>query len=267
MKVRNRVWDIIETAQPQDTLSLAFDIFIITLILLNILAVIIGSINTVAQQFEFWLSGFEVFSVMIFTAEYLFRLWSCVSDPRYRQPFIGRLKFMLRPLVLMDLLAILPFYLLFLDADARFLRLFRILRLLRLAKLYRYSTSLKILSQVLKAKKEELILTGVLIVIILIVASSLVYFFEHPVQPQAFPNIPATMWWGIVTLSTIGYGDVFPITAAGRLITSFIAILGIGMFALPAGILGAGFIEIIQNNQANQCQKKVYCPYCGHRLE
>jgi len=267
MKLRNRVWAIVDTAQPQDTLSLAFDIFIITLILLNVLAVIIGSVATVAQRFEFWLNSFEVCSVMIFTVEYFFRLWSCVSEPRYQRPFIGRLKFMLHPLVLMDLLAILPFYLFFLDADARFLRVFRILRLLRLAKLYRYSTSLKILAQVLQAKKEELILTGVLIVIILTVASSLVYFFEHPVQPQAFPNIPATMWWGIVTLSTIGYGDVFPITTVGRVITSLIAILGIGMFALPAGILGAGFIEVIQKNQANQYQKKLYCPYCGQRLE
>ena len=174
---------------------------------------------------------------------------------------------MLQPLVLIDLGAILPFYLFFLDTDARFLRIFRTLSLLRLAKLQRYLISLKLLSQVFEAKKEELILTGVLMMIILVVTSSLVYFVEHPVQPQAFPNIPATLWWGIVTLSTIGYGDVFPITPMGKLITSFIAFLGMGMFALPAGILGAGFVEIIQKNQTDKCPQKIYCPYCGQRLE
>jgi voltage-gated potassium channel len=116
---------------------------------------------------------------------------------------------------------------------------------------------------VFKAKKEELILTSVLMCFILIISSCFVYYFESPVQPEAFPDIPATLWWAIVTLTTIGYGDVFPITIPGKFITSLIAILGIGMFALPAGILGAGFVETIQKKQA----AKKRCPHCGQLLE
>ena len=100
-------------------------------------------------------------------------------------------------------------------------------------------------------------------ILILVIASCLVYYCENSIQPKAFPDIPSTMWWGIVTLTTIGYGDVFPITIPGKILTSIIAVLGIGLFALPAGILGSGFVEEIQNER----NQKKFCPYCGKLIE
>lgn len=262
MRLKARVWEIVEVAKPGDKLSVIFDTFMLCLILLNVLAIILGTVQVIAHRFGTFLTGFEICSVAIFTLEYLARLWSCTEDKRYSHPVKGRLKLMVRPLIIIDLLAILPFYLLFLDLDTRFLRLFRTLRLIRVAKIHRYYDTLHIMTAVFKAKKEELILTSVLMCFILIISSCFVYYFEKPVQPEAFPDIPATLWWAIVTLTTIGYGDVFPITIPGKFVTSLIAILGIGMFALPAGILGAGFVETIQKKRVAQ-----RCPHCGQLLE
>jgi len=149
--------------------------------------------------------------------------------------------------VLIDLLAILPFYLpMIIPLDLRFIRAIRLLRLFRIFKIGRYSKSLNVLKDVIRNKKEELVLIIFVVLIMLVIFSSLMYFVERDVQPEAFASIPHAMWWAIITLTTVGYGDVYPITVLGKILGAMIAFLGIGMFALPAGILGSGLIEAIQ---------------------
>jgi len=232
------------------------------LIFLNVGAVIIGTVEGIHTEYATLLYNFEVISVIIFTVEYLARLWSCVADSRFSKLIKGRLHFMVRPLSLIDLIAILPFYLPLLGIDLRFIRILRLLRILRVAKLGRYSDSLQLMVAVIRSKKEELILTIVVLLFLLVISSSLMYYAEHSVQPVEFSSIPATMWWSVVTLTTVGYGDAYPLTAVGKLIASVIAILGIGMFALPTGVIGAGFIEEIQKQKST----KVKCPHCGEEI-
>ena len=186
---------------------------------------------------------------MIFTAEYLARVWACTTDPRFPEPIRGRIRFMLRPMSLLDLVAILPFYISAFSSNTSFLRMFRMLRILRLLRISRYSRALRTMLNVLWESREELAITVMILLFVLVSVSCLVYYVEHPVQPEAFPDIPTTLWWGVVTLTTIGYGDVFPITTEGRIFTALFAVLGIGVFAIPAGILTSGFVDALQNNK------------------
>lgn len=261
-RIRRRTWEIVEAAKPGDKASRVFDIFILTLIVFNVLAVIVASVSSVWAKYGPWLWKFEIFSVTIFTIEYVARMWSCTMIPRYRDPVTGRFRFALRGMQVIDLVAILPFYLPFLGIDLRGLRAFRLLRLLRIGKFGRYSKSLQLIKNVFREKKEELVLTVALMTILLIVSSSLLFYCERTAQPDVFTSIPATMWWAVATLTTVGYGDIYPVTLLGKLCGSVVAILGIGMFALPTGILGAGFVEEIQKAKAGN--KK--CPHCGEPL-
>ncbi len=238
-----RVQEILETAQEDDRASRAFDIFIITLISLNVVAVVletVAGIRESAGAFFFW---FETVSIAVFTFEYVLRIWSCTVVSGHASPLVGRVRYALRPMLLIDLLAIAPAYLTMLPIDLRFLRALRVLRVFRLLKLHRYSVALQTLSRVLVGKKEELVITLFTLLLLLLISSSLMYYAEHDAQPNVFTSIPAAMWWGVATLATVGYGDVYPITPLGKLLAGVVAVLGIGMFALPAGILGGAFVE------------------------
>jgi len=238
--------------------------FITTLIVLNVLAVILETVHSLFEPAKTFFLVFEIISLTLFTIEYIARIWICTLDPVFQDPVRGRIRFALTPLAIIDLIAIMPFYLLtYLTFDPRFLRVFRLFRLLRALKLARYSESFDFLTTVIIRKKEELFLSVFIELILLIIASSLMYFVENPVQPETFSSIPSAMWWGVATLTTVGYGDVFPITTAGKFLGSIIAILGIGFFAIPAGILAAGFGEEIQNRK----HRTSTCPHCGKSLE
>ncbi len=261
MSVRRRVHEIVAVAGPGDTLSRVFDVSIVALILLNVAAMIFESVAVIREAMGSAFTIFEYISVIIFSLEYLFRIWSCVEDPRYAHPVFGRLRFARTPLALVDLLAVLPFYLPFVRMDLRMLRILRIMRIARLAKLGRYSDSLQTLGRVVGTKKEQLISTVFILLILLVIASCLMYYAEHDTQPDSFSSIPVAMWWAVTTLTTVGYGDVLPVTLIGRLMGAVIAVLGIGMFALPTGILGAGFVEEMERRKQSRC-----CPHCGKEL-
>ena len=162
-------------------------------------------------------------------------------------------------MAVIDLLAILPFYLPLLSLDFRFLRIVRLVRVFRIAKLGRYSKAVQTLGRVFRAKAAQLAIATSFILMLLVIASSLMYYAEHDDQPEQFSSIPASMWWGVTTLTTVGYGDVIPVTGLGKVIASIMAILGIGMFALPTGILGAGFVEEMQS-------ATTVCPHCGNEI-
>lgn len=262
MNVKRRVYEILEVASEGDRASRRFDICILTLITLNGVALVLETVKGVHERAERLFFLFEVFSVVIFTAEYLLRLWCCTTSPDYTKPVRGRFKFALTPLALIDLLAILPFYLPWVGVDLRLVRVVRLFRLFRLAKLVRYSVALRTFDRVLREKKEELLTSLTFLMLLLILAATLMYFAENDAQPENFSSIPAAMWWGIATLTTVGYGDVYPVATIGKLIGSVIAVLGIGMFALPTGILGAAFLEEVERRKAKPKQ----CPHCGKDL-
>ena len=262
--VKKRVYEIVEGAQPGDRASEIFDIFIISLICLNVVALIVETVEEVHQVSPQAFRIFEIISVVIFTVEYLLRVWSCTTDEKYSHPVWGRLRFAVSPVAFIDSLAILPFYIaLFVSLSPLDLRFLRAVRLLaRIARLSRYSSGIHTLARVIRAKSAELLTVIGLLLIMLLMASSLMFFAENEAQPDRFANIPQAMWWSIITLTTVGYGDVFPITAGGRLLAGGIAILGIGLFALPAGILGSGFVEEMNRKRLGPRR----CPHCGGEI-
>jgi len=243
------MYEILEISEARSFYSLADDIIITSLILINV-AAFIGSTSPMFSQEHKWiLEQIEIFSSLIFTIEYVLRLWVCTVDRRYSHPLWGRLKYALTPLSLIDFVSILPFYSLLLFPNLSFVNLIRLLRLLRLLKMSRYSESVRTLAAVLYAKKEELFATAFAVFILLIFASSIMYFVEAEAHPEAFGSIPDAMWWGVVTLTTVGYGDIYPITPLGKFLGAILAFVGIGIFALPAGIISSGFSEEVQRRR------------------
>ncbi len=263
--LRRRTYEIVTVAQPGDLPSRVFDVLLVLLIMLNVLAVNLETVESVAARWARPLFWFEIFSVMVFTLEYVLRIWSCVENPAYAGVRFGRLRFAAGPMLIIDLLAILPFYLpMVVTLDLRFLRALRLIRILRLFKLGRYSQALQTIGRVVSAKKEELLTTAFVVFILLLVASAGFYYAEHESQPEAIPSIPAALWWGVVTLSTVGYGDIVPVTFAGKLLGAAVALLGIGMFALPTGILGAAFVEELRKRRVKEDTRQ--CPHCGGEI-
>ena len=239
--MRARICQILEPAGVNDQASRWFDIFIISLISLNVLAIIFASVNSIYVRYSSFFYAVELFSVAIFSVEYLLRVWSIVDHKsgKYSKPLKGRLRFSLTPLAIIDLLAILPFYLgMFFSLDLRFLRA---LRLLRIFKLTRYSSAMSLLLKVLHDEMQAFGAAFFILLIILVFASSGIYLFEREAQPDAFNSIPESIWWAVSTLTTVGYGDVTPITIGGKIFGTVIMVLGIGMVALPAGILASAF--------------------------
>ncbi len=262
MLTRKRIHEIVHLSAPGDTASRVFNLTILTLILLNVCAIIAESVQPLHQKYAPVFHDFEVISVAIFTIEYLLRVWSSTVSPDFSKPVLGRLRFAVTPMAIVDLFAVLPFYLPFVSLDLRIIRILRMFRFFRVVKLARYSSSLRNLGKVVKDKKEELLVSFSFAMTLLILASSLMYYVENPAQPGAFSSIPAAMWWAVTTLTTVGYGDAYPVTSLGKLLGGVVAVLGIGMFALPTAILGGGFVEQLQRSR----RSVRVCPHCGREI-
>jgi voltage-gated potassium channel len=251
MTFRRRVWEILEVARPGDRASERFDIGIRVLIALNVLAVVLETVPAVGRPLFAAFLAFEVFSVAVFTVEYMARVWSSVESPAFGRPVRGRLRFARTPLALIDLLAILPSLLPMLGMDLRILRGLRLLRLFRILKLTRYSRSLLTMGHVFRRAREPLVITLSATGLAVLIASSIMYYAEHAAQPELFSSIPAAMWWGVVTLTTLGYGDMYPVTTLGRALGGVFAVSGILLIALPTAILGAAFIDVVREDAAS----------------
>jgi voltage-gated potassium channel len=262
MNIKNRLFNILLTEAIDDPLEKKFNWFITGLIFLSVISVILETEESLYICYSALFYGFEVFTITIFTIEYILRIWVCTLDPRYKSPVTGRIKYACTPMAIIDLIAILPFYIPSSGLDFRILRAVRLTRLFRILKLGHYIQSLRTLGKVLKSKKEELLITLFAGAILLIIASSVMYYVERDAQPDKFSSILSTMWWGVATLTTIGYGDIYPITALGKIFGSIIAVLGVGLFVLPAGILASGFSEELQNKK-NENNNPICCPHCG----
>ncbi len=258
--MKRRVHELLQAGEHGGVSSRVVDVFFVALIILNVVAMILETVESCRRMAPRFFAWFEAVSVFIFTIEYAFRLWSCTVTKEYRQPVFGRIRFMFTPLAIVDLLSIIPFYLPFLGVDLRSLRVVRLFRAIRILKFGRYSEAMKITGRAVASRGPELVTTLFLLLVLVLLLSSLMYYAEHEKQPETFSSIPASMWWAVATLSTVGYGDVYPLTPVGKLMASIIAVLGIGMFALPAGILGAAFVEEINRAPEEKC------PHCGKSL-
>lgn len=261
--MKKRIHNLLTVSQTPGDSSWWLDLFLIILISLNVVAIIIESVEPIRQHYEAFFESFEIVSVTIFSVEYVLRLWTANENKMFQKPVIGNLRYALTPLAIIDLLAILPFFLPFTGLDLRFVRMMRLFRLFRLFKIARYVKALIVINLVLKEKREELFTSIIITFFLLLFTSTLMYYVEHEAQPESFASIPETMWWSIATLTTVGYGDIYPITALGKLFGGAIAVLGIGLFALPAGILASGFSEQLSRSSAS----KNCCPHCGQEMK
>ena len=251
MEMKKRIWEILEVGAGEDTISSSFDRFMIVLIILNFAAVILESEDYLNELYGSYFYAFEIISIIIFSIEYVGRIWSCTIDNNYSSPIFGRIKYFFSPLILLDLIAILPFYLAFITIDIRLLRIFRVFRLLRLAKQVKYTRSLRMIIEIFINKKDELITSFIIMITMMFLAATLMFYAENEAQPDKFPSILGSMWWSIVTLTTIGYGDVVPITMMGKMLGCISAIFGVGLFGMPAGIIVSGFSEKWLKNNKN----------------
>ena len=256
--LKERVHGVLEESSGGTPIHRLVNLGIVGLIVVNVVASIIETVPGTTLRYGSIFAVIESVSVAVFVVEYFSRMWVASCDDAYKG-FGGRLKFMLRPVMIVDALATFP-SLLLPALDLCSLRLLRIFRLLRTLKLVRYSRSLRVLGRVLSSRRDQLALCLSFVGVLLILSSSLLYFAENQAQPEAFSSIPATMWWAICTLTTVGYGDIYPVTIIGKLLASVLAVLGVGLFALPAGILASGFSE-----EMDPSRSTFSCPECGHR--
>jgi voltage-gated potassium channel len=265
-KLKYQVYSLLNPAKKNGKWDRVVDYFLIILIKLKIIKLINEKVNEIYYAYRLYFRIFTEISIFIFTIEYLLRLWTCTCEAKYRHPFTGRLRYALSFSAMVDLFAFLPYYMPFTVVDLRSLRILRLLRFMRIFKLGRYINATRLISNVFKAKKEELIFCLVIIFSLILVSSSFVYFAENQAQPEVYSSIPATMWWCITTITTIGYGDIIPVTTVGKILTGFISILGIAIFALPTGILASGFAHEFQKREYHHHKEKQVCPHCGEEI-
>ena len=234
---------IFEDEEPRSRITRVFDIALAILIVVNVTGVILESVDLIRQHFAVQLDLLERTATAIFAAEYVLRVWACVDlrEAGYRDPLWGRLRYMRSFFALIDLVSVLPAILgLFGAADLRVLRL---LRLLRMLKLVRHSTTFGLLFAVLRDERQSISALLFVLLLTVTISGSLMFMIENETQPGVFTSIPIAMWWAIETLTTVGYGDIVPLTATGRIIGGVVSIVGIGTLALFSGLITVGFLD------------------------
>lgn len=252
MSFRNACYHILAPASEAHEYkksSKLFDMLLIVLIIVNVGAMMLETVPGIPAILQHELHVIEVVSVLIFTIEYVLRVYSCASGPnrpasQTTTPWQKRWAYIKSPMALVDLMAILPFYLsIFVAFDLRILRVFRVLRILKIG---RYSRSMQTLITVLRNESHSLIAAMSVLLLFTVIAATCIYYIEHTAQPDVFSSIPASLWWALVTLTTVGYGDAVPVTALGKVFGGLITIMGICFYALPAGILSSSYTTQMQ---------------------
>jgi len=256
MNIRKKIYNLLDADQKSNSGERFVNYVISILILLNVISIILDSVPFIQDKYGNYLEGFEHLVVFIFTIEYLIRLWTIKENKNYSGRY-GRIKYIFSVLALVDLISILPYYL-NVVFNFGFIRIIRLLRLIRVFKLERYSKGLRNIARVVRNKKDELITTFSIALFAIVISSCFIYFAENDAQPDKFSSIPESMYWAVITLTTIGYGDVYPVTLMGKIFTSVIAVIGIGLIAFPTAIITSGFFEE---------SKKSICPHCKKELD
>ena len=241
---RKRLFEIIEIGLPGDVASQVYDAFNILSIVINLVVSVMNTFDDLHARFGPWLVTIEAVTVAFFAADFAMRLWTA----KFLRPSLTEPRAVLRYIFsfsgLVDLLSFLPYYLpVFFPSGAVAFRMFRVARVFRLFRVNAYYDSLGVITEVISSKRQQLF-SSVFILLVLMLASSLcMYSLEHDAQPEVFSNAFSGIWWSVSTLLTIGYGDIYPVTTMGKIFSIFITFLGVGMVAIPTGIISAGFVD------------------------
>lgn len=256
--LRHFVYDVLHNEDYDTRLSRWVDGFLIALIVANVACVVLGSVRSWYHDYQTFFDNFENFSIAVFTAEFVLRFWSAAEHNRQKTAWQDRLNWLKHLHGIIDLVAIAPAYVnFFVPIDLRYLI---VLRLLRLFKLTRYFVALRLLLKVVAKEKESFKAVLLILLILVVLAASGIHLVEHEAQPEKFDSIPKAMWWAVVTLTTVGYGDVTPITPLGKTLGAIITILGVGLAALPAGILASGLaneLAMRRERLENELREKI----------
>lgn len=271
MKLKAKVYRFLNGAEDGYGPAKKFNSFMIVFITIIIINVIIQTMHGMPESVFLFGRVLDLIAAVIFTIEYILRVWSCTDNPLYKRKgtadtaIMGRLRYMASGLAIIDLIAIIALDVPFFFHQQETYAIVGLFKLFTMFKLVRYSPSLLVIINVFNAKKRELGMMLYITLFLLIVTSTLMFFIEHQAQPEKFASIPDSMWWAVITLTTVGYGDVYPITPLGRFFGGISALLGVGLFALPAGILASAFMQEISNNKKKKEPetKTVKCPKCG----
>ena len=283
---RRRIFTIIQVGNLSDFPSRAYDISLVIAVAVNIFIAIFDTFEQ-AAPYEGIIWAVECVTVVFFAIDYILRIWTADYLYENMSPGKARLKFIFSWAGLVDLLSCLPFLV---SSGGGALRMFRIIRILRVFRIHHYADPLRVIGDVIKKKQGQL-LSSIFIVFILMIASSLMmYNLEHEAQPEAFANAFSGFWWAANTLLTVGYGDIVPVTLAGKICGTLLTFLGVGIVAIPTGILSAGFMEqvsivrekavvegvirdtafaeeeVLAEIDEKEKEEYSYCPYCGKRL-
>jgi voltage-gated potassium channel len=241
MTLRQRAANILHRPESPSVFGRRVNLFLAVLIFLNVVAMVVDTVPELPQVWHDALRLFETISFAIFSVEYVARVWSIVEIPKFARPVAGRFRFATRFLPLIDLAALLSYFAPF---DLRFLRLLRVVRLLRVLHLSQYDQPMRAIGRSIRARRKLLVIAVVAMLILIFFAASGMYLIEREAQPKAFQSIPAAMWWAVMTLTTVGYGDVYPITLLGKFFAAVIATGGIAVFALPMAIITAAILDV-----------------------
>jgi voltage-gated potassium channel len=249
--MKSRMYDELYCPLRRGGLS-STNAFFAAFIVFGVVVVVLETEPTLFDQYRRQFSSIDFLLALVFTAEYVLRLYVVGEDDRFRG-IIGRIRYVLTPMAMIDLLSITPFYTAVLSNDLFLLRMARLLRMFSLLKVGRYSRAVTEFIDVLTRRRAELVLSLAIVLFVLLVSSSVMYLVEGPEQPDAFGSIPRALWWGIVTLTTVGYGDVYPRTVIGKIFCAITALAGIGLIAMPTAILAAAFGEVFtrMNNKSD----------------
>lgn len=242
-KLKKRTFEIIEKGEKGDTVSKIFDICILLLICGNVLSVFVETFK-ISNEMRSILFYIELFSIIIFSVEFILRVWT--ADFLYENmPLVqSKIKYIFSFMALIDLFAILPFYIPFvIKVDLRVLRTLRLFRLLRIFKANRYTQSLQKVIDVIKDKSAELFSAVLMLFILMLISSVLIYYIESPAQPDVYTNALSGLWWSIAIFTSVWLGDIYPITAAGKILCALMAVFGVAIIAVPTGIISSGFVE------------------------
>jgi len=249
MNIKKELYTIFENPRNHK-----YGILIQSLIFLNIaISIIVMFLQTEKNLSEYFdiFKIINMWNVILFTLEYILRVYAVGSSPR-----VKRIKYMTRPMMLIDLIAILPFYITFFNIDFGFLRALRILRIFKLFRLAKFAEFDGLVLTLLKEKKEEFIFIVITLLVLIITITPLVYYFEKDVQPEVFTSMGTTMWWAVITFTTVGYGDMYPVTLMGRILTTFVSFLGIAFYAIPGSIFTSALLEKINDKKQRKLEEK-----------
>ena len=276
---RRRIFTIIQVGNLEDIPSRAYDISLVVAVAINIFIALFDTFPE-SEPYRNWILTVELITVLFFTIDYILRIVTAdylYEDEPAVTPAKARIKFIFSWSGLVDFLSCVPF---FVASGGGTLRMFRIIRILRVFRIHHYADPLRVIGDVLRKKKGQLMSSCFIVFILMIAASLLMYNFEHEAQPEAFANAFSGFWWAANSLLTVGYGDVVPITLAGRICGLVLTFLGVGVVAIPTGILSAGFMEQVaiarekaveegildEEELEEEAEDYSYCPYCGKKL-